>query len=494
MSKPITAFVPYSGNEFTRHTVEHLRRSGLVDKIYLLAVTSEGDIAGCETLEVDAVTSSRTIDMIIKHAGSGNGGSTHVLLVTQNTPIEFVEHGIERMHQVAEATGAGLVYSDYYDIDKKQKRTPHPVTDYQLGSIRDDFNFGSVILFDAAIAKTSDAEIAGPDYRHAGLYALRLGVSRRSAVLRIAEFLYSKIEIDVRKSGEKQFDYVDPRNRAVQIEMEQVATDHLKRIGAYLRPQFKSISLEDGHFDVEASVIIPVKNREKTVAEAVTSVLKQKTNFKFNCIIVDNHSTDGTTKILRDHAKQDERVIHVIPERTDLGIGGCWNEGVHHLQCGRFAVQLDSDDLYKDDTTLQKVVDCFRKEKCAMVIGSYMMTNFALQEIPPGVIDHKEWTPDNGRNNALRINGLGAPRAFFTPLLRKINIPNVSYGEDYAVGLTMSREYQIGRIYEPIYLCRRWEGNTDADIDIVKSNTFNAYKDKLRTFEILARQRKNSGK
>jgi len=494
VSKPITAFVPYSGSEFTRHTVEHLRRSGLVDKIYLLAVTSEGDIAGCETLEVDAVTSSRTIDLIIKHAGSGNGGSTHVLLVTHNTPIEFVEHGIERMHQVAESTGAGLVYSDYYDIDKKQKRTPHPVTDYQLGSIRDDFNFGSVILFDAATAKTSDAEIAGPDYRHAGLYALRLAVSRRAAVLRIAEFLYSKIEIDVRKSGEKQFDYVDPRNRAVQIEMEQVATDHLKRIGAYLRPGFKSISLEDGHFDVEASVIIPVKNREKTVAEAVTSVLKQKTNFKFNCIIVDNHSTDGTTKILRDYAKQDDRVIHVVPERTDLGIGGCWNEGVHHLQCGRFAVQLDSDDLYKDETTLQKVVDCFRKEKCAMVIGSYMMTNFALQELPPGVIDHKEWTPDNGRNNALRINGLGAPRAFFTPLLRKINIPNVSYGEDYAVGLAISREHQIGRIYDPIYLCRRWEGNTDADIDIVKSNTFNAYKDKLRTFEILARQRKNSGK
>ncbi len=494
MSKPITAFVPYSGSEFTRHTVEHLRRSGLVDKIYLLAVTSEGDIAGCETLEVDAVTSSRTIDLIIKHAGSGNGGSTHVLLVTHNTPIEFVEHGIERMHQVAESTGAGLVYSDYYDIDKKQKRTPHPVTDYQLGSIRDDFNFGSVILFDAATAKTSDAEIAGPDYCHAGLYALRLAVSRRAAVLRIAEFLYSKIEIDVRKSGEKQFDYVDPRNRAVQIEMEQVATDHLKRIGAYLRPGFKSISLEDGHFDVEASVIIPVKNREKTVAEAVTSVLKQKTNFKFNCIIVDNHSTDGTTKILRDYAKQDDRVIHVVPERTDLGIGGCWNEGVHHLQCGRFAVQLDSDDLYKDETTLQKVVDCFRKEKCAMVIGSYMMTNFALQELPPGVIDHKEWTPDNGRNNALRINGLGAPRAFFTPLLRKINIPNVSYGEDYAVGLAISREHQIGRIYDPIYLCRRWEGNTDADIDIVKSNTFNAYKDKLRTFEILARQRKNSGK
>jgi glycosyltransferase involved in cell wall biosynthesis len=276
--------------------------------------------------------------------------------------------------------------------------------------------------------------------------------------------------------------------------MEQVATDHLKRIGAYLRPDFKPVKFDEGHFEVEASVIIPVKNREKTIADAVGSVLKQNASFPFNCIIVDNHSTDGTTKILRDFVKKDERVIHVIPERTDLGIGGCWNEGVHHLQCGRFAVQLDSDDLYKDETTLQKVVDCFRKEKCAMVIGSYQMTNFKLEEIPPGVIDHKEWTPDNGRNNALRINGLGAPRAFYTPLLRKLNVPNVSYGEDYALGLMLSREYQIGRIYEPVYLCRRWEGNTDADIDITKSNTFNAYKDKLRTFEILARQKKNAGR
>jgi hypothetical protein len=463
-----------------------------VDKIYLLAVTSEADVAGCETIEVDAVTSSRTIDLIIKHAG-GNGG-THALLITQNTPIEFVEHGVERLHQVAADSGAGIVYSDYFQTDKQGKHSPHPVTDYQLGSIRDDFNFGSVLLFDSAIAKTADAEIAGPDYKYAGLYALRLAVSRRTAILRVAEFLYSKIEIDLRKSGQKQFDYVDPRNRAVQIEMESVATDHLKRIGAFLRPDFKPVKLDEGHFEVDASVIIPVKNREKTVADAVESVLKQKAAFPFNVIIVDNHSTDGTTKILRDYAKKDPRVVHVIPQRTDLGIGGCWNEGVHDLRCGRFAIQLDSDDLYKDETTIQKVVDCFRKEKCAMVIGSYQMTNFKLEEIPPGVIDHKEWTPDNGRNNALRINGLGAPRAFFTPLLRKLNLPNVSYGEDYAVGLMLSREYQIGRIYDPIYLCRRWEGNTDADIDVNKSNTFNAYKDKLRTFEILARQKKNAGR
>jgi hypothetical protein len=495
VSRPIAAFVPYSGSDFTRHTVEHLRRSGIVDKIYLMAVTSEADIAGCETLEIDAITSSRTIDLMIKHAGGTAAGGTHALLVAHNTPIEFIGHGIERMQQVASDTGAGLVYSDYYDTDRKQeKRTPHPVTDYQLGSIRDDFNFGSVMLFDAAIARTADAEIAGPDYQFAGLYGLRLAVSRRAPVLRIGEFLYGKIETDVRTSGAKQFDYVDPRNRAAQVEMEQVATDHLKRIGAYLRPDIARIDLDEGHFDLEASVIIPVRNRERTIGDAIASALKQKADFTFNVIVVDNHSTDGTTRLVREAARRDERVIHIIPERRELGIGGCWNEAVHHLQCGRFAVQLDSDDVYADETTLRRIVEVFRHEKCAMVIGAYRMTNFAMQEIPPGVIDHREWTVENGRNNALRINGLGAPRAFFTPLLRKLNLPNVSYGEDYAAGLAIARDYAIGRVYEPIYLCRRWEGNTDADLDATKQNAFNAYKDKLRTIEILARQRKNSGK
>jgi hypothetical protein len=377
---------------------------------------------------------------------------------------------------------------------KDGQRTPHPVTDYQLGSVRDDFNFGSVLLFDAAALNRSAPDIASTNYTFAGLYALRLAVSRLSFVMRIPEFLYSKIESDTRKTGEKQHDYVDPRNRAVQIEMEKAATIHLKKIGAHLEPNFRSIDLDEQKFDVEASVIIPVKNRAKTVSDAVTSVLKQKTTFPFNCIVIDNHSSDGTTEALRDFAAKDSRLIHVTPDRDDLGIGGCWNQGVHHANCGRFSVQLDSDDLYKDETTLQKIVDLFRKEKCAMVIGSYQMTNFKLEEIPPGVIDHKEWTPDNGRNNALRINGLGAPRAFYTPLLRKIKVPNVSYGEDYGVALAISRDYQIGRIYEPLYLCRRWEGNSDADLDIAKTNTYNAYKDRLRTFEIIARQRKNAGK
>jgi glycosyltransferase involved in cell wall biosynthesis len=365
------------------------------------------------------------------------------------------------------------------------------VIEYQTGSVRDDFNFGSVLLFDSKALKPAASAGRGQNFEYAGLYALRMAVSRTHPITRVGEHLYGKVELDVRKSDQKQFDYVDPKNRAVQVEMESAATEHLKRIGAWLKPKFKTPNLDDGAFANEASVIIPVRNRVKTVGDAVASVLKQKITFPFNLIVVDNHSTDGTTDLLRSFAEKDKRMVHVIPQRQDLLIGGCWNEGVLHPACGRFAVQLDSDDIYKDETTLQKIVDAFRREQCAMVIGSYRMTNFKLEEIPPGIIDHKEWTPDNGRNNALRINGLGAPRAFYTPVLRRIKLPNVSYGEDYAAVLAVSREYQIGRIYEPIYLCRRWEGNSDAGIDVAKQNVFNFYKDKLRTFEVIARQRLN---
>lgn len=485
MAKPVTAFIPFNGNEFTRQTVEQLKRSGLVEKVYLLTTSGSAPvIEGAESVSVDALFASRTVGLI------GKATTPFALFLIHDTSLELGQFGLNRMVQVAEATGSSLVYSDYYDL-KAGKRTAHPVTDYQLGSVRDDFNFGSLLLMNTAAAKDTLDETAKADYKFAGLYGLRLGLSRRGPVSRVAEFLYSKIEADTRKTGEKQFDYVDPRNRAVQIEMEQAATDHLKKIGAYLKPSFAQANIDDGVYEVEASVIIPVRNRVKTVADAVNSVLKQKAAFKFNVIVVDNHSTDGTTDLLKQFAAKDDRVIHVTPNRDDLGIGGCWNEGVHHPRCGRFAIQLDSDDLYKDETTVARVVEVFRKEKVAMVIGSYQMTNFALQEIPPGLIDHKEWTPDNGRNNALRINGLGAPRAFLTTVLRKLNIPNVSYGEDYGVGLAISRDYQIGRIYDAVYLCRRWEGNSDADLDITKYNTYNAYKDKLRTFEILARQKKN---
>jgi glycosyltransferase involved in cell wall biosynthesis len=326
----------------------------------------------------------------------------------------------------------------------------------------------------------------------AGWYSLRLAIARRSRIVRVGEFLYGKTEGDARRSGEKLFDYVDPRNRQVQVEMEEAATFHLKKIGAYLKPPFAPVRFAPRREGAEASIIIPVRNRVKTIADAIESVLRQQADFPFNCFVVDNHSTDGTTDIVRGFAERDSRVRHLIPLRRDLGIGGCWNEAAFHPECGRFAVQLDSDDLYRDESTLQRVIETFYRERCAMVIGSYQMTDFQLQELPPGVIDHREWSDENGPNNALRINGLGAPRAFYTPVLRRIRIPNVSYGEDYALGLAISRDYRIGRIYEPIYLCRRWEGNTDADLDIPRQNAHNHYKDSLRTFELRARQRKNA--
>jgi glycosyltransferase involved in cell wall biosynthesis len=486
MPKPLTVYLPYSGAEHTRRTIEQLKQSPLVERICLLSTASAARaIEGCDRLAVSSLYGSATMQAVAQKTRT-----PYALLVIHDTTIEFGQFCLERLLFVAELTGSGMVYSDYHDIQGGQ-RVSHPVIEYQTGSVRDDFNFGSVLLFDSKVLKAAANAGKRQKFEYAGLYALRMAVSRTHPLTRVGEHLYGKVELDVRKSDQKQFDYVDPKNRAVQVEMESVATEHLKRIGAWLKPNFKTPNLDDGEFANEASVIIPVRNRVKTVGDAVASVLKQKTTFPFNLIVVDNHSTDGTTDLLRPFAEKDKRMVHFIPQRQDLLIGGCWNEGVHHPACGRFAVQLDSDDIYKDETTLQKIVDAFRREQCAMVIGSYRMTNFKLEEIPPGIIDHKEWTPANGRNNALRINGLGAPRAFYTPLLRRIKLPNVSYGEDYAAVLAVSREYQIGRIYEPIYLCRRWEGNSDAGIDVAKQNAFNFYKDKLRTFEVLARQRLN---
>jgi hypothetical protein len=400
--------------------------------------------------------------------------------------IELGQFALKRFISVAENTKAGLVYSDYYEI-KENVRNQHTTIEYQFGSLRDDFNFGFIYLL--SNKALSNIKI-GKNFLFAGLYDIRLKISQKYPIVRIAEYLYSSVEQDIRKSGDKLFDYVDPRNRAVQIEMETACTEHLKKIGAYLKPNFKPVTFKE-KFDYEVSVIIPVKNRVKTVGDAVGSVLIQKTNFKFNLLIVDNYSDDGTTEKLAEIAQKDKRVNHIIPARKDLGIGGCWNEAVFHASCGRFAVQLDSDDIYSDENTLQTIVDTFYKEKVAAVIGSYRMTNFNLEEIPPGIIDHKEWTHANGRNNALRINGLGAPRAFYTPILREHPFPNVSYGEDYSVVIAISRNYQIGRIYHPIYNCRRWEGNTDSQLTIPQQNAHNFYKDKVRTFEVLARIKQN---
>jgi hypothetical protein len=373
-------------------------------------------------------------------------------------------------------SGPGLSYSD---------SEGHPRIDYQLGSIRDNFDFGPVVAISVPAARKVWQDGA---YRWGGLYDLRLRLSEKFPIVRISEALYVSSVLDTRTSGEKQFDYVDPKNRDYQIEMEQIATAHLQRIGAWLAPDFREVPQAPGPFPVEASVIIPVRNREKTILEAVQSALKQSTGFPFNVIVVDNHSTDRTTEILR--GVSDSRLVHVIPERKDLGIGGCWNVALASEACGRYAVQLDSDDLYSTEASLARMVAELKNGPYAMVIGSYTMVNFKLETISPGLIDHREWTPDNGRNNALRINGLGAPRAFDTAIVRAVGFPNVSYGEDYAVGLRISRDYQIGRIYDSLYLCRRWEGNSDNALPLETANRYDVYKDGLRTDEILARQRR----
>jgi len=416
----------------------------------------------------------------------------YTLLNLHPLPLQLNAYALERMLRVIEDTDAGMVYSDRYKI-KGGLIQPHPVIDYQEGSLRDDFDFGSLLLFRSSTLKEAVQDM-DVDYRAAALYDLRLKISKREALFHLPEFLYTEQETDFRKSGEKIFDYVDPKNRQVQIEMEQACTRHLKDIGAWLKPEFTPVEFSAERFPVEATVAIPVRNREKTIEDAVHSALMQETDFPMNVIVVDNHSTDRTTEILQRLASGDRRLIHMIPAGNDLGIGGCWNEAVMHPQCGKFAVQLDSDDLYIDKKVIRTIVNAFYEQNCAMLAGTYKTVNFQLEEIPPGIIDHKEWTPENGRNNALRINGLGAPRAFYTPVLREIKLPNTSYGEDYAVGLAISRNYRIGRIYQPLYLCRRWDDNSDAALDVNKMNAHNIYKDRIRTIELSARKMMNNGK
>lgn len=485
MNKSITCFIPYGGETQQNKIVEDLLSNPCVNDIYLLTQPegSSSDLPqGCHSLPVGSLTSTSTYREIASHTHSA-----YLLICTKIQSLSLGYMALERMTNYLSAPACGMVYADHYQI-QGGRRQDHPVTDYQPGSVRDDFDFGSLLLFRTdAFKRALDTIETEPDYEFSALYAIRLALTESFQLTHIREYLYTEVEEDMRKSGEKQFDYVDPRNRDVQIERETVFTHYLKRIGAYLPPVKKTIDPTEGDFTYEASVIIPVRNRVRTIEDAINSVLGQKTDFPFNLIIIDNHSTDGTSELI-DRYISDPKVIHLVPKREDLGIGGCWNLGINHPECGRFAVQLDSDDLYSSPSTLQTIVDKFRSEKCAMVIGSYRMTDFSLQTLPPGVIDHKEWTDENGHNNALRINGLGAPRAFFTPLLRRIRVPNTSYGEDYALGLAFSREYHIGRIYDVLYLCRRWEGNSDAALSIDKINRNNDYKDSLRTLEIKFRQ------
>ena len=513
MREKIDLFLPCEDLMVAQEALTELHDNKTVQHINLLV---SSDFAaqhqvpdGCTFVVIDRLESSNTITSIAE-----NTDADYVIICTKTTPIKWGLYALERFLRTADDTGAVMIYSDHHSMVKDErlsqdgtsavgKLEKHPVIDYQEGSLRDDFDFGSLWLIKSQCLRDYAAQTDRVDYLYAGLYDLRLYLSRVGEIFHLNEYLYTENELDTRKSGEKQFDYVNPRNREVQIEMERACTQHLEKVGALIDTSYYRLpDFNEQDFEYEASVVIPVFNREKTIADAVKSALSQKANFKFNVIVVNNHSTDKTGEILSRIAhemeekndKQAGRLIQIVPERRDLGIGGCWNVAINSDHCGKFAVQLDSDDLYSSPKTLQKIVDAFYKQKAAMMIGSYRMCDFDLNTLPPGLIDHKEWTEDNGCNNALRINGLGAPRAFFTPLVRQIQFPNTSYGEDYALGLAFSRRYRIGRIYDELYLCRRWGGNSDAALSIDRVNANNLYKDRLRTMELKARRQMLQGK
>ncbi len=491
MREKIDLFLPFEALEKGEETLLELHENKTVQHINLLVSSdfaSQHQVPeGCTFVVIDRMESSNTVMSIAE-----NTDADYLLLCTRMTSVRWGLYALERFLRTADDTGAVMVYSDHYSLEEGAL-TKHPAIDYQAGSLRDDFDFGSLWLIKSQALLDYVAQTDRVDYQYAGLYDLRLYLSRKGEIFHLNEYLYTEAELDTRKSGEKQFDYVNPRNREVQIEMERACTAHLEKVGAIVDTNFyRQPDFDEQDFACEASVVIPVFNREKTIADAVKSALSQKTNFPYNVIVVNNHSTDSTGKIL--DSIDDGRLIQIVPSRTDLGIGGCWNVAVNSDHCGKFAVQLDSDDLYSSPKTLQKIVDAFHEQKAAMIIGSYRMCDFDLNTLPPGLIDHKEWTEDNGCNNALRINGLGAPRAFFTPLVRQIQFPNTSYGEDYALGLAFSRRYRIGRIYDELYLCRRWGGNSDAALSVERVNANNLYKDRLRTMELKARQQMLQGK
>ena len=470
-------------------TCAHIAAHPLINRLFCVGPPQDGTPAppvGAERLTCESVSDMRFLRLVSRKASA-----PYVMLFLRPAALNLGYRCIERFAEMAEDGGGIFYYSDRYDIADGTQRL-HPTSDYQEGSLRDDFDFGGLVLLRTEALRAFIKAEGHLRLHHAARYALRLFLSRHGQLCHIREPLYAEELTDRRTSGTKQFDYVTPANQAVQAEMERVCTAHLKAIGAWLAPdEVDEPDLNAVPFGLEASVVIPVRNRARTIAEAVRSALGQQADFGFNVIVVDNHSTDGTTEILRKLAEEDERVVHLTPERRDLGIGGCWDMAVRHERCGKFAVQLDSDDLYSSPCALRTLVDAFYAQRAAMVVGAYRMVDFNLSTLPPGLIAHREWTAANGRNNALRVNGLGAPRAFYVPLLRRWGVPNTSYGEDYALGLRFSRYYRIGRIYDEVYLCRRWEGNSDADLSIDKVNSHNAYKDSLRTQEVRARQALN---
>ncbi len=494
LMKPITIVMPYKPGSSLKKTLISMGTSELVESFLIVSPKPIGLKMGkCDILCPGILTAQKTLERLLSRIQT-----RFLLLLKEAQPILIEKTSIQRLLKEADRTRAGMVYSDFYEESGRGK-TLYPLNDYQLGSIRDDFDFGPLILFSVSAIQESVKKYGMlTDVQFAGLYDLRLKVSIDHPIRHIQDPLYS-IKRPYRGVQDslhpgRLFSYLDPRNMKIQKEMEIVFTDYLKKIGAYLSPsQLREVEPTKGSFPVEASVVIPVKNRKETITEAIKSALSQKTDFPFNIIVVDNHSTDGTTDILSRLASQHPQLKHLIPKRFDLGIGGCWNEAITHKACGRFAVQLDSDDLYSNPNALQKMVEHLRQGRYAMVIGSYTLVDFNLREIPPGLIEHREWTDENGHNNALRINGLGAPRGFNTSLIRKIGFRNVSYGEDYEVGLRICREYRIGRIYKSLYLCRRWPGNTDANLSMEEVNQKDFFKDKIRTKEIEARQKLNQG-
>ena len=475
--KKIDCFIPFADKVQVSATIKSLEAEPLVNKICMVGTD------GCDVNLVDSLTSTATIRNI-----SNVATAPYILLFTKYTTLSFVHYGLQRMLDVLIDSQGVMAYADHFNKSGDMITTA-PVLDYQFGSLRDDFDFGSLLLFRTDDFKTAVSRM-DTEYKAAGLYDLRLKLSQKGSFTHINEFIYYDVELDNRKSGEKLFDYVNPKNRSVQIEMEQVCTQHLKDIGGWLAPQFKHIDFsKDTNFEYDASVVIPCRNRVKTIGDAIRSALSQKSKYRYNVIVVDDNSTDGTVDVIKSF--DDERLVYIAQDRTWHGIGGNWNSAFHNEKCGRFAIQLDSDDVYSGTDTIDKIVDAFYAQNVAMVIGTYQLTDFNSNPIPPGVIDHREWTPENGRNNALRINGLGAPRAFYTPLLRELNFPTTKYGEDYAIGLRISREYQIGRVYDVVYNCRRWEENSDANCDIEAMNKNNTYKGRIRTWELKARIAQN---
>ena len=487
MAGRVLCFVPYRDDAQAAATVAALRKEKVVVGIRLLSTGPDApkEALGCPVLKVPTLAGTAAVRAVATHSRGD-----YSLIFTKYTSLSLVHCALGRMIQLMEDTGAVMAYSDHFaSVDGVLSEAPK--IDCQSGSLRDDFDFGSLLLYRSDTLRECASQLEA-DYSFAGMYALRLAASRKGKLLHINEFLYYDVESDTRASGVKQFDYVNPRNREVQIEMEQACTHHLKEIGGWLDPSdFDDVDLSEGKFEYEASVVIPCRNRVRTIGDAIASALGQNTDFKYNVIVVDDNSTDGTVDVIKSFLG-DERLVYIAQDPTYHAIGGNWNAALHHPACGRFALQLDSDDTYSGPDTVQKFVEAFREQKCAMVVGTYMMTDFDGNALPPGVIDHREWTPENGRNNALRINGLGAPRGFFVPLLRKMNFPTTKYGEDYAVGLRISRRYRIGRIYDVLYNCRRWEGNSDAALAIDNVNANNFYKDKIRTWELEARIALNS--